>query len=164
MDKATEFILEQQGKHLQKNFDNKKETIANMLKLDTIDKYRGQMMHIAIAEWCEPFLAKMMGEEPYNIEDIVTIDDADRQIIFQMMEEYWKINNLKGNISFHKDDNSVVLQMMCYAQQVEPFGFSVYDELSGGLGSHQYKDWYKVLERMVNDAKNRVWLYITTSI
>ena len=162
--KATEFVLEQQGKALQKNFDEKRAIVANMLKLNEVDKYRGQMMHITIAEWCEPFLAKMMGEEHYNIKDIVAIDDeSSRKVVFEMMEQYWRVNNLKDSISFHKDDNSVVLQMMCYAQSVKPFGFSVYNELISG-DKHQYKDWYKVLERMVEDAKKRVWSYITTSI
>ena len=49
--------LEQQGKALQKKFDNNKDIVAKKLQLHTIDKHLGMLMHISIADWCTPMIS-----------------------------------------------------------------------------------------------------------
>lgn len=157
MDKAIEFVLEQQGKALQRKFDKNKDIVANKLQLDTIDKCLGTLMHISIANWGVP----MVSDEPLPIENIVKINESDREIVFLLMKKYWRVMNVRDSIDFHKEDNSVVLQLMCYEEAKESFGFSVYSQLvRSGCNHYQTQDWFAILEQMVKEAKQRVWEFI----
>lgn len=148
------------GQGYQIAFDRKIETIRNKLQLHKIDKHMGEMAHITIANWCTHDFGA--NKDIKNIENIYDkFEESDRKIIYGMIQHYWRVMNVKGMVDFHKDNNTVVLQILCYEQSVESFGFSVYNNC-------HYKtkevDWYKVICDMEEEEKQRVWNYITNYI
>lgn len=162
---SIDFVLEQQGKALQKCFDSKQEEIANKLQLDSLytkEKdiamhYKGKMMHTQIADWCTP----LISESPLDVSLIKEkTTDEERRNIFTMMQGYWRIMNVRDKIAFHKDNNTIVLQMMCYEQTIENFGFNIYRELVQ-TSETQEIIWFNVLERILEEQKQAIWFYIT---
>lgn len=159
--KFSEKELDIIGQGYQMSFDKKVEEIREKLHLDAIDKYMGEMAHITIAEWC---IHDFTNKDIKNVNNIYDgFEEYDRQIIYNMIQHYWRIKNVKGTIDFHKDNNTIILQILCYEESVKSFGFSVYNNCTGKSHTEEI-DWYKVISDMKKEEKERIWNYITNYI
>lgn len=101
-------VFDEIGKAYQRSLDKKEAKINKQIDLTTVtDDMTAKMMAITIRDWTDGLL--VFDDVILDVDDIRKIDEADKEVLVDMINKYWKISNLRDSCDFIKS-NVMVLQ------------------------------------------------------